>query len=224
MLKHGEDFFQHFYYILFLIFALQYLFVWWDFNSKAKLHDLTKKCKRHSICMERCKATYPDEKLIFATCVRQDSSDSFCFYLSEEQKVLRPQPLKSTEFFRNRKPVEFFLPELKSMRMTCNKDFICVNKCKKMYPKVKLIFATCVNKGSSNGFCFCFSEGSEQILRERCESDLALTCSDLKTCHVRCGKIHLYNGSTKPHFYLTGKCAKNEFGPYCYCTKWDVWS
>lgn len=93
---------------------------------KAKLHDLTKKCKRNLICMERCKANYPDEKVIFATCVRQDSSDSFCFYFSEEQKVLRPQPLKSTEFFRNRKP-SFFFPELKSMRMTCNKNFVLIN-------------------------------------------------------------------------------------------------
>ena len=96
---------------------------------------------------------------------------------------------------------------------------ICVNKCKKTYPKVKLIFATCVNKGLSNGFYFFFSEGSKQILRERYESDLALTYSDHKTCHVRCGKIHFYNGSTKPHFYLTGKCVKNEFSPHYYCTK-----
>lgn len=81
-------------------------------NNIFKLHDLTMPCNENKICVERCKVNYPEENPIFATCVNEDSSHSFCFSFSEEQrdllKILLPK----------------FFPELHDLKMPSNKDII----------------------------------------------------------------------------------------------------
>ena len=94
-------------------------------NNIFKLHDLTMPCNENKICVERCKMNYPEENLIFVTCVNEDSSHSFCFGFSEEQRVLLKIPLPK------------FIPELHDLKMPCNKDIICEKRCKEKYPKKK---------------------------------------------------------------------------------------
>ena len=48
-------------------------------NNIFKLNDLTMPCNENKIFVERCEVNYPEGNLIFATCVNENSSHSFCF-------------------------------------------------------------------------------------------------------------------------------------------------
>lgn len=158
--------FQYIFFLFFFCFSLSLCMIGLS-NNIFKLHDLTMPCDKNKICVERCKVNYPEENLIFATCVSEDSSHSFCFCFSEEQrdllKILLPK----------------FFPELHELKMPCNKDIIYEKRCKEKYPKKKLTIATCVNKYSSHPFCFCLTENSQILLKRHYENELSLPCSGM---------------------------------------------
>ena len=111
--------------------------------------------------------------------MNEDSSHSFCFGFSEEQRVLLKILLPK------------FIPELHDLKMPCNKDIICEKRCKEKHPKKKLTIATCVNKYSSHRFCFCLTENSQILLKQHYESELSLPCSDHLICYLRCMTLRL---------------------------------
>ena len=134
--------------------------------------------------------------------MNEDSSHSFCFCFSEEQRILLKIPLPK------------FIPELHDLKMPCNKDIICEKRCKEKYPKKKLTIATCVNKYSSHPFCFCLTENSQILLKQHYESELSLPCSDHLICYLRCMKINInlkIRSKKLPFSYKTRKCVNNQW-------------